>query len=129
VLDWYDGQLRFNQQTAKIVEMYHRWDPIRAAIETNAYQEAQYQHLKDDDKDIRLTPVLQSKDKIARAWKLSAIFEDKRMFFKKNMGLMVEQLVLFPNYKYKDLFDALDMAVSASKAKKLKKRRREPGVL
>jgi phage terminase large subunit-like protein len=129
VLDWYDGQLRFNQQTAKIKEFYTKWDPIRAAIETNAYQDAQYQNLKDDDKDIRLRPVIQDKDKIARAWKLSAIFEDKRMFFKKNQGLLIEQLVLFPNYRYKDLFDALDLAIGASKAKKQKKARREPGVI
>jgi phage terminase large subunit-like protein len=130
VLDYYDGQLRFNAQTAKIIEFYEKWEPIRAAIETNAYQDAQYQSLKDDDKDIRLMPVIQDTDKIARAWKLSALFEDKRMYFKKNMGLLIEQLVLFPNFRYKDLFDALDLAVEASKTKKKKKRRAiEPGLL
>jgi phage terminase large subunit-like protein len=93
---------------------------------------AQYQNLKDDhDKDMRLKKVQQDKDKIARAWKLEPQFEDMRMFFKKggNMHLLIEQLVLFPNFKYKDLFDALDLANRASKLKKRRGRRREPGVI
>ena len=77
---------------------------------------------------IKKAPV--GKDKITRAWKLSAIFEDKRMFFRKAAhALLIEHLVLFPNYKYKDLFDGLDLAVGASKMKKRKKRRKEPGVM
>ena len=130
VLDFYEGQLRFKAQTAKIIEYYNRWDPTRCGIETVAYQEAQYQQLKDEDQDLRLKPITTGKDKITRAWKLSSIFEDKRMFFRKgSMNLLIEHLVLFPNYKYKDLFDALDLAVSASKMRKRKKRRKEPGVL
>lgn len=128
-LDYFEGQLRFNQQTAKILEYAKRWDPIRTAIETNAYQDAQYQNLKDEDAGLRLTPIIQDKDKITRAWKLSAVFEDKRMFFKKGLGLLIEHLVLFPNHRYKDLFDALDLAVRASKMKQKKRSRREPGVI
>jgi len=131
ILDWYEGQLRFNAQTKKIKDFYRKWDPVRCCIETNAYQAAQYQTLKDDDKDIRLKAVNQDKDKITRAWKLTPLFEDKKMFFKKtgNMHLLIEQLVLFPNYRYKDVFDALDLAVFASKIKKKKKRAKEPGLL
>lgn len=128
-LDYFEGQLRFNEQTSKILEYYRRWDPVRVGIETNAYQDAQYQNLKDEDKDLRLKAVIQDKDKITRAWKLSAVFEDKRMFFKKGLGLLIEHLVLFPNHRYKDLFDALDLAVRASKMKKKRSERREPGLL
>lgn len=132
VLDFLEKQARFGEQTRAIVEFYERWKPIRCCIETNAYQKAQYHHLKDDyDSDIRLKPVNQDKDKITRAWKLEPLFEDKKMFFKKggNMHLLIEQLVLFPNYRYKDLFDALDLAVRASKIKKRRGRRKEPGLL
>jgi len=131
VLDWYDGQLRFGDQTKKIVQFYNRWEPIRCCIETNGYQKAQYQNLKDGDKDIRLTPKNQDKDKIARAWKLSSIFEDKRFFFKKIGGveLVIEQLVLFPSYRYKDFFDALDLAVMSSRLRKRRRRRNEPGII
>jgi len=131
VLDFLDEHLRFGEQTRAIIKYYEKWKPIRGCIEINAYQQAQYQHLKDEyDIDIRIRPVTQIKDKITRAWKLEPIFEDKRMFFKKegNMHLMIEQLVLFPNHKYKDLFDALDLAVRASKIKKRNSRKNEPGL-
>jgi predicted phage terminase large subunit-like protein len=135
VLDFYEGQLRFTAQTSKIVEYAKRWDPIRIAIETNQYQEAQYQRLKDFEGeargfDLRLKPVQTSKDKITRAWKLSSIFEDKKVYFKDiEQDLLVEHMVLFPNHRYKDLFDAFDLAILASKLKKRKRRDQEPGVI
>lgn len=129
VLDFYEGQLRFNAQTSKIIEYYRKWDPIRCVIETNQYQEAQYQNLKDRHPDMRLRPVKQDKDKITRAWKLSAYFEDKKMFFRKSVqDLLIEHIVLFPNHRYKDLFDAFDLAMKGCKVKKRRKRK-EPKVI
>lgn len=131
VLDYYENQLRFKGQTKKIIEYYRRWRPIRCAIETNQYQAAQYQTLKEKYPDIRLKKVQTDKDKITRAWKLSAIFEDMKVFFRKAIqALLIEHLVLFPNHKYKDLFDAFDLAVRASRMKKgRRKREYEPGVI
>jgi predicted phage terminase large subunit-like protein len=130
VLDYYEDHLRFADQTKAILRFYRQHDPIRCAIETNQYQEAQYQTLKDEDKRLRLKSVKTIKDKVTRAWKLSAHFEDKRMFFRKNMGPLIDALVLFPSFRYKDGFDALDLAVGASKKKRKRRRRSsEPGVL
>lgn len=130
VLDWFEDQLRFNAQTAKILHYYDKWDPIRCGIEVNAYQLAQYQNLKDKDKDIRLTPIHTDKDKITNAWKMSSLFEDNRMFFKKtgDYQLRIEQIVLFPNYRYKDFFDSLHLALKARKRRK-RKPREEPGLI
>jgi predicted phage terminase large subunit-like protein len=129
VLDFFAGHIRFMKQTEKIQELYRKYDPIRVGIETNAYQDAQFQKLKDEDGDIRLVPMITSKDKMTRAWKLSAEFEDKRVFFKKGMSKMIDQVVLFPSHRYDDLFDALEMAVQVAKQRVKKKRRREPGLL
>lgn len=133
VLDYYENHLRFKSQTKKIIEYHKKWDPVRCGIEINAYQEAQYQNLKDDEEDgedLRLKPITTDKDKMVRAWKLSSLFEDKRMFFiKGKMNLLIEHLVLFPNFAFKDLFDALDIAVTTSKLKRKRRRRREPGVI
>lgn len=139
VLDYHEGRHRFGKQTEKILQYYKRWKPIRAGIEINAYQKAQYHNLRDsineeehgiNGEDLRLRKITTDKDKITRAWKLSAIFEDKRIFFKENQHLLIEHLVLFPNYPLKDLFDALDMAVSTSKMKKRRKRREyQPGLI
>ena len=133
VIDFFEGHLRFGKQTAKIIQYYKKHDPVRCAIETNAYQAAQYQNLKDDEEDgknLRLKAVHTSKDKVTRAWKLSPLFEDHRMHFTPATMKLAEQLVLFPNFRYKDGFDALDLAIAASKLKKKRKRRTsEPGVL
>jgi predicted phage terminase large subunit-like protein len=130
VLDHYEGQLRFSAQTSKIMEFYRRWDPVRVGLETVQYQEAQLQVLKELDPDVRIKPVKTQKDKVTRAWKLSPLFEDKRVFFKKTQhDLLVEHMVLFPNNDHDDLFDAFDLAITASKIKKRRKREREPGVI
>lgn len=131
VLDYYAGQLRFSQQTEKIVSMYKAWDPILCLVEANAYQLAQVQELKRKNGDMRVRPHQTDKDKMTRAWKLSPLFEDGRFFFKKDsMGPLIDQLVLFPNHRYKDLFDALDLAVLAAKKRRRRKPpRKEPGVL
>ncbi len=139
VLDYYENQLRFGEQTDKILYYYKIWDPIRCAIEINAYQDAQYQNLRDNElllekhdlvgKDLRLKGIHTDKDKITRAWKLSSLFEDNRMHFKQNQQLLIEHLVLFPNQKLKDLFDALDLAVKASRLKKRRKHRKEPRLI
>lgn len=130
VFDIFCGHLRFPQQVVKFEEMYKRHDPIRAAVEINAYQAALYQALKEKDKDYRITPITQDKDKMTRAWKLSSLFEDKRMFFVKGLNEIIDQLTLFPNHPLKDLFDALDLAIAARKAKTRKKRREEePGLI
>jgi predicted phage terminase large subunit-like protein len=140
VLDFYENNIRFVEQTRKIIEYYLKWRPVRCGIEINAYQDAQYQNLRDtiteekdgiDGKDLRLTRINTDKDKITRAWKLSSLFDDGRMFFKdtQRMSLLIEHLVLFPSYKFKDLFDALDLAIRASRLVRRRKRRKEPGII
>ena len=57
VLDFFEEQLRFTKQTSKIIELYKKWKPIRVGIETNAYQDAQAQNLKERDPDMRLRAI------------------------------------------------------------------------
>ena len=130
VLDYFEEQLRFSKQTKKILEWNRKWKPIRIGIETNAYQDAQAQTLKEVDPDIRLRPIQTDVDKVTRAWKLSAIFEEKKVFFRDSQGLLIEHMVLFPNHRYKDLFDAFDLARRASRVKGRRRRReKEPGLI
>jgi phage terminase large subunit-like protein len=129
-LDYFEKQLRFKAQTEKILEYYDRWRPIRCGIETNQYQAAQYQTLKDLHPDKRFKKVQTDKDKITRAWKLSALFEERKMFFRKGtQSLLIEHMVLFPSHKFKDIFDAYDIAVQTSKMKRKSRREHEPGVM
>lgn len=132
ILDFYEGKIRFSVQTKKIRKYYKKWDPIKTLIETNAYQDAQYQNLKDEDRTLRIKPKKQTKDKITRAWKRSADFDDKRVFFKKTgkSHIAVERLVLFPDAKgSRDFFDALDLAFKAANTKKKRRRPKEPSLI
>lgn len=131
VLHYYEAHLRFGAQTAFLQRSYRKHDPIRSGVEANSYQLAQYQQLKDQDKDMRVVPVYTDRDKMARAWKLSKYFEDQRMFFRRGLGALIDQVVLFPSFRYRDGLDALDIAVRTSRMKKRKRKRRssEPGLL
>jgi phage terminase large subunit-like protein len=130
VLDFFAGHLRFNQQVTKFFQFYDKFDPIWAGSESNAYQDALRQAIKDRDREVRVIPLNTDKDKMTRAWKLTPLFESKRVFFRKGMDRLIDQFVLFPGYKYKDLIDAFDLMIRASRRKKRRKRRGiEPGVI
>jgi phage terminase large subunit-like protein len=133
-LDHFEGHLRFTDQTRKIIEFVDRWDPIRVGLETNQYQEAQKQVLEDAERagktDIRLKGFQTDVDKRQRAWKRSAWFEDKRMFFRRSNELLIEHFVLFTGKKGTacDTFDAFDLAMRAMEKKSRRRRKAEPGI-
>jgi predicted phage terminase large subunit-like protein len=110
VLDCYQARMTFRQQTAAILRKFLRFDPLKVAIESNAYQAAQADTLREMG-IMRLTKVFTRQDKLSRAWKLSSFFEDGRVYLGRNMQDMVEQLLAFPQADHDDLFDALDFAV------------------
>lgn len=132
VVDFFEGKIRFNEQTKKIKKFYKKYDPEMVYVEANAYQEVQYQNLKDKDQRMRVKPKKQHKDKVTRAWSRSADFDNKTVFFKKTgkSHIAVERMVLFPDGPgSKDFFDALDLAFKASARKKKKKKRERPNII
>lgn len=129
VLHYHEEHLRFAQQTKAIIKVRKEWKPVRTGVEANAYQEAQVQTLE-DKKQSGIVPIYTLTDKVTRANNLEAeLFNPKKIWFKKEHEHLREVLVLFPNYRYKDLFDALDIAVATAKRRKRKQREREPGVI
>ena len=131
VLDYYLGHISFPKQIDISLKMYDEHDPIRAGVESNAYQKAFYQQVKHLDKDRRFVPRNTDKDKMTRALKLTPMFEAKRVFFRKNMEPLIDQFVLFPGYRYRDGLDAFDIAnrVRMMRRRKRKVRETEPGLL
>jgi len=113
VLDCYQARLSFRQQTAAIVERFRRFDPIKVAIESNAYQAAQVERVRELGV-VRAVKVFTTRDKLSRAWKLSALFEDGRVRLGRDMHELGDQLLTFPQGEHDDLFDALELAVSIS---------------
>lgn len=134
VLEYLEAQLRFPEQTEAIKAMAARRKPIRVGIEANAYQKAQIQQLKESSKKdlataVNAVPLFTLKDKVTRAWNLAKHFENSRMRFRRDQQPLIEHLVLFPGHRYKDLFDALDLAVKASETRVRRGRETEPGLM
>ena len=133
VLDCLLRHIGWAEQMKVWKALYKEWDPIRAGIEANAYQDVFRQAIKEEDKDYRVIPIFTDKDKMTRAWKLQPLFENKRVFFRKGMAnrsKLTEQFVLFPSFRLKDGLDAFDFAFRTSKKKRKKPRRNyEPGLI
>lgn len=135
ILNHYAGKLTTVEQNNKIKEIFDKYNPIMVGIESNAFQAAKLQELKNNPEwaDIRAVPLFTQKDKVTRAQLLSVRFERGEIYFHKSDkdGDLVEQLLSFPNGRYDDLFDALDFAINTAfrKKKKNNKKRREPGLL
>lgn len=113
VLDLYRDRLSFKAQQEIIRLKAQQWQPVSIGIEINQYQRALAQEL------IRTTTLpikeLQTvKDKVTRAQRRSALFENKKVFLRKDMAVFVDELCLFPDASHDDTFDAFDFAVTAS---------------
>lgn len=118
VLDLFRERLSFKSQQEVIKLKNEQWHPISIGIETNVYQKALAQEL------IRTTSLpikeLQTvKDKVSRAQRRSALFENKKVFLRKDMTIMIDELCLFPDAAHDDTFDAFDFAITASESGKL----------
>jgi len=131
VLNYYNAVTHYTKQKKVIADRFHRYDPIRTGIEANGYQLALIQDMRDDPElaTIRAVPVYTETDKTVRAWKLSAYFERSQVFLTEGMTVLQQHLLKMPDGRYKDLFDALDIAVTMAFGKRHKVRENEPGLM
>lgn len=115
VLDYIKDRLTFNAQFTLTISYGRDKYPMveRMGIETNQYQRALAQELR----RLSLLPVVNlntTKDKITRAMRRSANFENHKVFFREGMDDLEECLLLFPEVDHDDLFDALDLAMTVA---------------
>jgi phage terminase large subunit-like protein len=131
VLNYYNQVTHYTKQKALIKAKHDMYDPIRVGIEANGYQLALLQDMRDnpDLASIRAVPVYTETDKTVRAWKLSAYFERGQVFLLRGMNVLQQHLLQMPDGRYKDLFDALDIAVELAFSSKRKVRDYEPGII
>lgn len=134
VLAYTSGKFSLKQQN-EIIERYyatHNW--IVVGIEANAFQASKIQSLNTEENTshIPTRPLFTKEDKLTRAQRLQVRFEMGQIFFhiSEKGGELEEQLLNFPNARYKDLLDALDLAVTTALVRKKKRvRTTEPGIL
>lgn len=104
----------FNEQTRAIREEYGKEDPIIIGIESNAYQAAQSQNLRDQDSTMRIRPVFTLKDKVTRAMKLAARCQTGEILFHRQRHTnLIGVLLKMPDVE-DDEFDALEIAVDVA---------------
>jgi predicted phage terminase large subunit-like protein len=113
VLEYVKERLSFNSQLNTIISYGRDKYPMveRVGVETVSYQKALAQELR----RMSLLPVINintSKDKVTRAMRRSANFENGKVFFREGMDDLEECLLLFPEVDHDDLFDGLDFAMT-----------------
>ena len=117
VLEYVKERLTFNAQLNTIISYGRDKYPMveRVGVETVSYQKALAQELR----RLSLLPIINvntSKDKVTRAMRRSANFENGKVFFREGMDDLEECLLLFPEVDHDDLFDALDFAMNMADA-------------
>lgn len=137
VLDFYTSRISVFKQDQILIENFKRHHPLITGIESNHFQAAKAQRVKELGDRLGLAinpiPIQTSKDKDARAQLLALRYEMGDILHMSHLkGSELEsQLLGFPNHRFKDLFDALDLAVRLvmhRRARK-RKRRKEPGLI
>jgi predicted phage terminase large subunit-like protein len=115
VLDYIKERMTFDAQLNKIIQYGNSKFPMveGIGIESNSYQMAMAQELKRSS-NLPIHKIKTVKDKVSRAMRRSALFENEKVYFRKNMKDFEEQLLLFPDVEHDDLFDGFDFAVQMS---------------
>ena len=115
VLDYLKERLTFNAQLNAILDYGKNKFPMveRIGVETVQYQKSLAQEIR----RLSLLPVVNiqtSKDKVTRAMRRSALFEQGKVWFRSGMDDLEECLLLFPEVDHDDLFDGLDFALTVA---------------
>lgn len=134
ILKYATGHFTLDQQDTQILKHYEEMDSIAVGIESNAFQQSKVKDLKRRDKTkfVPAIPIHTDQDKRTRGQKLSVRYERSEIIhLNSDKGSMLEeQLLNYPDGKYNDLVDALDIAIRTMFRKKKKKgNRKEPGVI
>ena len=134
VVDYYHGKIPLETQNEQILRLYEKYDVLLSGIESNAFQMAKIKDLRENPKyeHIKTLPIFTDTDKITRAQIMQVLFGKGEVYFLKQHkdSYLTEQILSMPDGKYDDLFDALDMAITAAfKKKKKRNKNRNIGVI
>ncbi len=115
VLDYSRGRFTFQKQQEVIHAMVDRWNPSGTIVESVAYQESMIQQLR-EIAGMKVVPYKTVTDKVSRAMAISGWWENRNIYFRKNVMMdAVDELLLFPDGTHDDCVDALGFAISGFK--------------
>jgi predicted phage terminase large subunit-like protein len=113
VLDAVRDRCSFLTQAKHVRKIAAEFKPKKIGIESVAYQAAFASYLAETT-DLPVVEVRPRGDKVARAYRLSALCEAGRLFLGENHGALEKELLDFPDGAHDDLLDALEIAVSVA---------------
>ena len=112
VLDYFRKRVQPMDLADSIEDFYVRYRPNLTTIESVGYQEMLRQCMRSrifiPGLEIKENP---RQNKSARLEMLQPFFAQKKVFLKKSMGSLVDELIMFPKSKHDDLLDGLYYAV------------------
>lgn len=118
-LEYVKERMSFDKQINTILRYAEDKYPMvmRVGIEAVAYQEAMIQEVRRQS-TIPVKSIKTSKDKVTRATRRSALFENGRVYLREGASEEFEEmLLLFPEVEHDDLFDGWEFAVTVSDKK------------
>lgn len=131
LIDFAQRKLPFPRQVDLIAAKYNDHpETVRVVIEANGYQLVMTQQLKDKFAHVPVYPRYTIKDKVARASQIALYATDKPIRVRRGLhDRFVRHMCEFPNGRYKDLFDAFEIAVAQGLRGARKRRNDEPGLI
>lgn len=119
------------EQRKKIIKDAGEESPFAIGIESNAYQASAAIDVKYIDPTLNVKKVYTKLDKKSKGWKVAALFEAGRIHLHLLHRKIKDHFLLFDGEEggEDDLFDAFYNAVDLVLFKKLKKPRKEPGLM
>jgi len=120
VLPYYRKRAKPMEIARQIIENFKKYRPLKTRIESVGYQEMLRQYVRSLCDDMGLfIPGLEIKEnprtsKSSRLESLQPYFAQKRVYIKKNMRDLVDELLLYPRGKHDDLLDGMYYANKGS---------------
>jgi predicted phage terminase large subunit-like protein len=117
VLDWYRDRINFPTQLKMVEKLADDWNPLQIGIESNAYQTALPQQLKETSM-LPVKEINQTKDKVTRIQSGLIYFEQGKILLPKKhpeLQNFINEYVYFPKGKHDDMLDSMELAIQPPK--------------
>lgn len=117
VLDWYRDRIDFPTQVKMVEKLSEKYDPLQIAIESNAYQKALPQQLKETSM-LPIKEVNRTKDKVTRISSGFLYFENGKVLIPENhpeLENFKNEYVYFPHGKHDDMLDSMELVLKLVK--------------
>ncbi len=113
VVDWFRSRIDFPNQVKMVEKLAKKWNPLTIGIETNAYQKALPQQLKEESM-LPIKEVNRTKDKVTRISSGFIHFENGKVLLPNKHSELenfINEYLYFPQGKHDDMLDSMELAL------------------